>query len=612
MGDYRLESIPFSDLERAIRMPTYQRPLVWSKNQKLKFIENLSKGYPFGSLLLYKYPDDMDKYTLIDGQQRYTTIREYASKPEEYFPIESSPYIEELMEITGAARQNDSAKAKLKAAFTKIVRDYIQARSASNDVDLYYLYDAIADVFPLIKDSNEIMRAVSNLQKDIANDADAYVDLGTLILPCVIFTGNPSELPEVFANVNLGGRKLTKYQVFSAQWNRYIIDLGQGPLSDSILEKTIDRYNDLTVERQGIEIEDFSEAEMRNNRQITLPEFCHALGESIIERCPACWPRKQRDLDDDAIDTLGYNTVAIVFGTKPQAINLLADQFDNSFLDNNPQAVEQTLGYILDEYEMINNLFSRYLRKPGVAKETYETSKTTGQLQFLSFFATLWRLHYTRVGASNGFVPIEKYRTRGYKDACDNLFGCFLIDMLTNQWKGSGDSRLGSYVEGARTYTTAFSIDELESALFNWIKQESDEASINLDPVAKTLLTVYSSGRKDQYGELSYDIEHILSRDVLRTKVDGTPCYKQFSIPGGGLGNILYLPSSLNRAKGSTSLALYAPEEYRLEGDRHLLPSPKVISRAENCLREGNPEPAKKMMNDRAKLIADAIVQMFR
>lgn len=607
MANYKIELIPFHTLEQAILLPTYQRPLVWSKPQKAKFIENLSKGFPFGSLLLYKYERDLEKYSLIDGQQRYTTILEYSKNPEEYFPIESHPYVDNVVSAAKIDKQSHEAQAHLRPQITQIIKKFLHER-LRNDLSALYLFEKISEVYPAIQHSTEAMGTIVRIQEEIEKDVDQYIDLGSLELPCVIFTGKQSDLPEVFASVNLGGRKLTKYQVFKAQWNRYAIDLSSDNYSDAILEKTIQRYNELTESRQGIEIEDYSESEMRNNRQVTLPEFCRALGEMIMEACPACWPAPCKSTED-SIDTLGYNTLAIVFGIKPTNIEELPEYFDGSFLDGNPVAVEKTLGQILDEYRTINHQFARYLKKPDREQETYETSKTTGQLQFLSFFAALWRLHYTKSNSGVGFDIVERYKHRGYKESCNNLFGWFLIDALTNQWKGSGDSRLGAYVDGSRTYTSSYSKDQLLSALFDWIEQEKDQASINLDPLAKTLLTVFSNcnGRQDQYNELRYDIEHLFSRDLLNAKVDGMPRYKHYAIPGGSLGNILYLSAGLNRSKGATNLAPYAQEEYSLNRERHFLPDETELINAERALENGDPQRVKCILVKRAKCLAEEI-----
>src|SRR5690606_14938955 len=77
----------------AIVMPDFQRSLVWSKDQKKEFIQSAVEGNPFGILLLY---DDVTtrKLTVIDGLQRFTTLKRYDENPFEFFEITPSEYPE--------------------------------------------------------------------------------------------------------------------------------------------------------------------------------------------------------------------------------------------------------------------------------------------------------------------------------------------------------------------------------------------------------------------------------------------------------------------------------------------------------------------------------------
>lgn len=286
MSNYRIETINFEDLENQMTIPTYQRPLVWSKSQKAAFIDNISRGFPFGSLLLYKY-DNAEQYSLIDGQQRFSTLREYQRHPEEYFPIESNSakQIDSLMALSGAAQQSEDARTKLRNQFISAIKEMLHLHATKRNLPGSYLAQQIKEIYPACSDGH--MLEIVDIQVELITALDKYVNLSTLQIPCVFFTGDKSELPEVFANVNLGGRKLTKYQVFAAQWNRYQVQLSPEPYSDDILERTISRYEALTEDRDGLEIEDFSAEEMRRERIVTLPEFCHALGELVISRCRA-------------------------------------------------------------------------------------------------------------------------------------------------------------------------------------------------------------------------------------------------------------------------------------------------------------------------------------
>lgn len=224
MSNYRIETINFVDLENQMTIPTYQRPIVWSKSQKLAFIDNISRGFPFGSLLLYKY-DNAEQYSLIDGQQRFTTLREYQRNPQEYFPIEAnaSCHIESLMSLTGASQQPEDAQAKLKSQFVAAIKEMLRLHATARNLSSSYLAKKIKEIYPASNSASDL--DIVDIQGNLIKALDEYVNLSTLQIPCVFFTGDKSELPEVFANVNLGGKKLTKYQVFAAQWNRYKVQL---------------------------------------------------------------------------------------------------------------------------------------------------------------------------------------------------------------------------------------------------------------------------------------------------------------------------------------------------------------------------------------------------
>lgn len=616
MSNYRIETINFEDLENQMTIPTYQRPLVWSKSQKAAFIDNISRGFPFGSLLLYKY-DNAEQYSLIDGQQRFSTLREYQRHPEEYFPIESNSakQIDSLMALSGAAQQSEDARTKLRNQFISAIKEMLHLHATKRNLPGSYLAQQIKEIYPACSDGH--MLEIVDIQVELITALDKYVNLSTLQIPCVFFTGDKSELPEVFANVNLGGRKLTKYQVFAAQWNRYQVQLSPEPYSDDILERTISRYEALTEDRDGLEIEDFSAEEMRRERIVTLPEFCHALGELVISRCRACWPDKAAE-QDDTVDTIGYNTLAIVFGLRPQEIagkkegpQGLPDVFANAGFEDNPTATEHLVKCMLAEYDEINGRFAKFLKKPG-SKEAYETSKSSGQLQFLSFFAALWFARYGAIRSTN-FESLPDYKKKGYNETTRNLFRCFILDMLTNQWKGSGDSRLGNYIDGTLSYATsaAFSRAKLEIATQSYLDSIENNESINVDPIAKTLLTVLASCNPQAYSESAYDIEHLISRETLRNKTSGQYAYKTYKLPGGNLGNIAYLSSAENRAKGSTTLPASKGELFTFNGEREFVYNGQDLRDADLDLKNGNPAAAKKFLHERAQIMLDKLVEIL-
>lgn len=56
-------------------IPDFQRGLVWTTEQKIKFIESMVGRLPIGEYTVHRTPDD--KYEVLDGQQRWDAIFSY-------------------------------------------------------------------------------------------------------------------------------------------------------------------------------------------------------------------------------------------------------------------------------------------------------------------------------------------------------------------------------------------------------------------------------------------------------------------------------------------------------------------------------------------------------
>lgn len=73
-------------------LPVWQRPLVWTEEQKVSLIENIWRGIPIGTYTYnvagYNSPNDM---LLIDGQQRMSAIEDYIL---DKFPVFGYKYSE--------------------------------------------------------------------------------------------------------------------------------------------------------------------------------------------------------------------------------------------------------------------------------------------------------------------------------------------------------------------------------------------------------------------------------------------------------------------------------------------------------------------------------------
>lgn len=76
-----------------IKIPSYQRSLVWRQTQKKLLIDSIKRGLPVGALLLYheKAEENYNIYHLIDGLQRSTSVKSYVESPTKFY---SEEYLE--------------------------------------------------------------------------------------------------------------------------------------------------------------------------------------------------------------------------------------------------------------------------------------------------------------------------------------------------------------------------------------------------------------------------------------------------------------------------------------------------------------------------------------
>lgn len=128
-SQYDVENMDYTSLEDKVILPKFQRRLVWSTKEKENFIETLHNGFPFGSILIYKYEDDT-KFSLIDGLQRYTTIRDYQNHPEKY--IEFDEFVDRIYSLIASAHQSESSVLSIKDKVNIVLKEYIKYLSDNN------------------------------------------------------------------------------------------------------------------------------------------------------------------------------------------------------------------------------------------------------------------------------------------------------------------------------------------------------------------------------------------------------------------------------------------------------------------------------------------------
>ncbi len=608
-SQYDIERMKYNDLNGSVALPSYQRKLVWSEGQIKGFIDNISRGFPFGSILLYRY-EGQKQLSLIDGLQRFNALRRYEQEPSRYFTGYQS-FLDDILAsiekgggITLTPDQRSALSTEIESILRKTLTEGLETP--------IFLRDEITKNLAIYPTSDEWKDHLINLQAQLKKESEQFLDLDDLLIPCIVYTGSEEDLPDVFANLNQGGTKLSKYQVLAAQWTAHQLTVPDSDTGTKLLNNVIARYQNL-IDRRGLEILDFDSAEMENTRQINLSEYCYALGELIAEQAPAFWSglsAVDNDKREDTINLIGYLSAAIALGVDNRTITKLPTKMP--LLESEPFIGELTES-ILKEYETLQREFEKWLTIPGVENSCKFESNAITNMQVLSFFASLWHKRYRINDVKPSLETIEHYRNKGYDQIRENLIAYCLADVASRYWQGSGDSRLASYyvknVDSPNSYYVPLTPDGLSAKLAAWHEDATAKGGVNVDKTSKLLLCVHAAPHRNEYTGNKYDIEHVIAKNLLSKD----RIYDHQRIPGGTLGNLMYLKEKTNRGKKARNLySLLDHEGVELKQsylDLICYPSRTQIDNAEDALGHGSGEQAASLIIQRGKEMIQEIAK---
>lgn len=563
---YSSLDLTIGDLER-IKLPLFQRKLVWTQKKKEDFIDTLRQGLPFGAVLIY--PEDQTNESMLqilDGQQRLSTILEYKKCPLRFWkPLNREEYQSSLDRI------NDMLPDDLKLSEKKF--DELYPWVDSDDYD-----DWVDDI-----DQKQTRKEVRQEVKTLRNAIDNFVDLENLKIPAIKFTGNKELIATVFSNLNQGGTPLSKYEIFNAAWVNTTINLlpaGESPLQDEILDNVKRHYNDM-IKNAEFELEGFSEDELTQSRIITLSELGIALGMFVQDNLKALIPQ-------------GENTVAeIGFGLLGIAMNV--DNRSLSKLNRHIEDIDSKLQIILERVQRIcvnlQDIFGKLLKRIKSNKNDEYMLGLSTTFKTLSYFAALWEL-----------AP-------GSEDYCSslkNIKAYYLLDALNKSWSSHGDQRLLDYYpeNKRRSYLEPVNRNRLIEAFDHWLADATPGIQFNKE--TKAITTIHANltylSTSVPYGD-GYELEHIVPKKIINKYDD--PASRSFF--GSAIGNCMYLPRLDNNKKKEKTLYDASASNYEQLIKDSLYPSESDLQEAIDALSHKDFETANRVVKTRSRQIAIAI-----
>lgn len=506
-----------SDLDR-IKIPTFQRGIVWNAKAQQDFIQTLSKGLPFGTILVHPSTSDVDsELQLLDGQQRLSTLKKYKEDSLRYWkPLNKAAFDEYYHTARDLFNDSQQVKARLdpesydkdatlnEKQFEDLIKDKEAQQKWVNSLARESQRNGVCDVF-------------NGIEKQLKE----FVDLDDLIVYALKFTGDEQLLPTVFENLNKGGMPLSKYEIFSAAWAHTEIKLaeaGTSKLQDKILSKVQEYYSNL-AENAEFDLLNYSADELSQKRIITLAELGRAIGAYIQEALPALATGT-----DKTANELGFGALAIAANVDNRQLNSLVDEID--FIKKNLEVLLTKIDRICVS---LQKTFDKLLTVLKSSKKGQYATGITTSFKTLSYFANLW----------------DKETDAEFSAILKNIPAAYVYDYLTNSWGSHGDQRLFDYYpNGNRTYATPISYDQFMDAYNQWLADSTP--GINFSKDIKALVTIHANLTYLATAipvHINYELEHITARKII---TDSPVSKKVF---GGNIGNCMYLPKPDNDKK---------------------------------------------------------------
>ncbi len=538
---------------------------MWNKTQRFELIETLSRGYPFGSILISTSDAfrDGEKYKLIDGLQRFDAINKFKKEPFEFYPVEK--YLEGIKEIIDDSilhiSSRDDLRGELDERLTEILKSTLkQTYQKTHDFEhMYILEDMLLkhlkDKYSIEIRDESIKREISKFQGMMINDLSNYLNLDELEIPCIIFKGNEDELANVFENLNKGGVKLNKYQIFASVWDKKLIKLKSGEKYtnlDQVMNITVDRYEKLTKER-AIKIDEYDRDTFQMEREINLFELCYALGKIIVGELDAFYNTKSDK--EELINSIGFSTMAVIVNCSNKSMSKIVKKYD---VIKDSEWLEFVIQEVKIIYKKINKFYKDKFNFPGGKDNFYVDIKN---FQLLSFFASCWSKTFNNREDIANLKSNKDSKAKMHVDQIiSNSLQYYFRDYINNYWGSAGDTKLDEcyLVDQGNSirYFIGISKYNLIHELNNYFEENFfNKNRLNVDTLTKHIIILTYNQFLNEPNTI-YEFEHIIPKKVCKEIQTDSQ-----RIPAGIIGNITLLDKELNGSKKDKFVYDYAKQK---------------------------------------------------
>lgn len=514
---------------RIIKVPLFQRSIVWKDEQSKMFIDSLRKGFPIGTLLFAKsVQDSQEIFTLIDGLQRSNTIKSYIQNPTRYFgslDIDDK-LISDINSLLGLTGNQEDILRKIKSCLI----EFITKSKDISEIEGFDFALALSKEFPILNDDIGRLKSVREIVTPFIKEYKKnYSDICEAKIPVIIYSGDEKYLPDIFARINNQGTALTKYQIFAASWSiEGKITVNHPKIVESILKK----YDKMIDE--GFELQDYDRDELSKTKQFSIFEYVFGFGKYICDEFPHLF---EKDKKVEEINPIGFELLNACFGKS-------SDEIKNLYLHIKDVDIAKFESCVIQTIKWIDSILKPYTAFVGNKRST---AIFHAKNQMISIIASTFLEQYT---VNN--LEISKKSWKETKKLLErNIPLHYVYDILSQEWGDGGVGKIYTILNNNK-YLQSISKQSWDAMLDNWFANQLNrqEAKNVATPKLSDLLflnCIYNDifSAKDQLSK-KFDVEHIVTKNFMRTIIRKNAWQGQ---PISCIANLCYLPEQINRAK---------------------------------------------------------------
>ncbi len=423
-----VNAITINSNKNKILIPKFQRTLVWNSKQKKEFIDSIKNGFPVGALLLYnsKNSSDISFYTLIDGLQRSTTLKQYSEAPTNELFFDNSnigvDIVTAINKITGDIKDNEEISDSIVSWITGL-KGFEESKGFSSFELSTYLNEKL-DLGKDLEGIRQLTQEFVPFLQRIKDDSN----ISTFNIPILIYNGLEENLPTIFERLNSKGTQLSKYQIYAAAWQHYTLF----KIDNTEIIDKIKRKYELLIE-EGYEVENYDPSKRFYSTEFSYFEYLFGIGKLITEKFKLLFSDTSAAEQEDSI---GFNVINICLGLPFSEMNTLPKHLLKFNLNQFEKSIFFAIEFVNDSLKGQIGL-KMNSNKPEFKKRV-QTVHT--EMQIVSMIGKVFHSKF-----DDTLSEKSDWKTVS-KKLKENLKFHYLYDILKESWKGSGDSRAFSII----------------------------------------------------------------------------------------------------------------------------------------------------------------------